>query len=48
MTALRTDLSEEYVLYHLYRGVRSLDELTGQTTVDDVLDRIFSTFCIGK
>ncbi|MBN2431856.1 MAG: tRNA uridine-5-carboxymethylaminomethyl(34) synthesis GTPase MnmE [Acidobacteria bacterium] len=41
-------VSEEYILYHLCRAVRALDELTGRTTVDDILERIFSTFCIGK
>jgi len=46
--AMETGMSEEYSLYHLYRAVRSLDELTGQTTVEDILDRIFATFCIGK
>jgi tRNA modification GTPase len=26
----------------------SLGEITGETTTDDILDRIFSRFCIGK
>jgi tRNA modification GTPase len=38
----------EMVLLDLYDGLRALDELTGQTTPDDVLNLIFSTFCIGK
>ena len=25
-----------------------LDAITGKTTADDILNRIFSTFCIGK
>jgi len=29
-------------------GERALDEITGETTVEDILDRIFSQFCIGK
>jgi tRNA modification GTPase len=36
------------VLLDLYQALRQLDALTGQTTSDDVLNLIFSTFCIGK
>ena len=32
----------------LYRALWALDSLTGQTTSDDILNLIFSTFCIGK
>jgi tRNA U34 5-carboxymethylaminomethyl modifying GTPase MnmE/TrmE len=28
--------------------LRSFDPLTGQTTTDDILGRIFSNVCIGK
>ena len=38
----------EMVLLDLYEALRGLDELTGETTPDDVLHLIFSTFCIGK
>ena len=38
----------EMLLLDLYDALRALDELTGQTTPDDVLQLIFSTFCIGK
>lgn len=38
----------EMVLLDLYRGLWALDSLTGQTTPDDILHLIFSTFCIGK
>lgn len=38
----------EMLLLHFYAALRSLDSLTGETTADDVLHRIFSTFCIGK
>jgi tRNA modification GTPase len=36
------------LLLDLYRALESLDGLTGATTADDILNRIFSTFCIGK
>ena len=29
-------------------ALRALDTLTGATHVDDLLDIIFSTFCVGK
>jgi tRNA modification GTPase len=41
-------IPHEMVLIDLYRGLWALDSLTGQTTADDVLNLIFSTFCIGK
>ena len=47
-TATATNTPHEMVLLDLYEALRSLDELTGQTTGDDVLTLIFSTFCIGK
>jgi tRNA modification GTPase len=40
--------SEELVMVGLYDALRLLGELTGETTQDDVLGQIFSTFCIGK
>lgn len=38
----------EMLLMDLYAALRQLDSLTGETTADDILNRIFSTFCIGK
>jgi tRNA modification GTPase len=40
--------SEELVLVGLYDGLRLIGEITGETTPDDVLSQIFTTFCIGK
>lgn len=40
--------SEEIVLVGLYDSLRFTGEITGETTPDDVLTQIFSTFCIGK
>jgi len=33
---------------HLRAAVAALDDLIGVVTPDDVLDRVFSTFCVGK
>jgi tRNA modification GTPase len=36
------------LLLDLYAALRPLDVITGRTTADDILNRIFATFCIGK
>ncbi len=41
-------MSEEIVLVGLHNALRFLGEVTGETTSEDVLTRIFETFCIGK
>ena len=41
-------LPHEILLLDLHAALRSLGTLTGEVTTDDVLGRIFSTFCIGK
>src|SRR5262249_34683796 len=46
--ALEKNVPHEMVLLDLYQGLSGLDELTGESVSDDILDRIFSTFCIGK
>ncbi len=38
----------EMILLDLYNALRPLDEITGATTADDILNPIFSSFCIGK
>jgi len=43
-----TSIPHEMILLDLYRALSALDSLTGQTTTDDILNLIFSTFCIGK
>jgi tRNA modification GTPase len=47
-TAVRDTLPHEMVLLDLYSGLRALDEITGATTSDDILNLIFGSFCIGK
>lgn len=44
----QSQASEELLLVGLYEALHFLGEITGETTPEDVLSRIFSTFCIGK
>jgi tRNA modification GTPase len=46
--ANESGIPHEMILLDLYRALWVLDSLTGQTTTDDILRLIFSTFCIGK
>lgn len=46
--ATASNLPHEMILLDLYEALRSLDALTGATTSDDILNLIFSKFCIGK
>ena len=46
--AVRSQVPHEMVLLDLYSALRPLDEITGATTNDDILNLIFSRFCIGK
>ena len=46
--ALGSGLTEEYVAYELRQATDALGEIIGAVTSDDVLNNIFSRFCIGK
>jgi tRNA modification GTPase len=46
--ALAESIPHEMLLLDLYNALRPLDAITGETTVEDILTQIFSTFCIGK
>jgi tRNA modification GTPase len=46
--AVENKVPHEMLLLDLYNALRPLDEITGATTSDDILNLIFSTFCIGK
>jgi len=46
--AVTTKVPHEMLLLDLYNALRPLDAITGATTTDDILNLIFSTFCIGK
>ena len=46
--AVADNIPHEMLLLDLYGALRPIDAITGATTADDILNRIFSTFCIGK
>jgi tRNA modification GTPase len=46
--AVEAGIPHEMLLLDLYAALQPLDAVTGATTADDILNRIFSTFCIGK
>lgn len=46
--AVKAGLPEECVAADLREASRALAELTGEIAPEEVLDRIFSSFCIGK
>lgn len=46
--ALRQGASEEIVLVGLHNALKYLGQITGETTTEEILGEIFSTFCIGK
>ncbi|GIX07209.1 MAG: tRNA modification GTPase MnmE [Candidatus Poribacteria bacterium] len=47
-TSLREGAPPELVAVDLRGALSAVGEIVGETTPDEVLDRIFSTFCIGK
>ncbi len=46
--AVAESVPHEMLLLDLYAALEPIDAITGATTADDILNRIFSTFCIGK
>jgi tRNA modification GTPase len=46
--AIRQGIPPEMALIDLYDGLSHLNTLTGDTLTEDILDRVFSKFCVGK
>jgi tRNA modification GTPase len=47
-TAARSGAGDEFWLIDLREAIDRLGEITGAVSIDDLHDKIFSTFCIGK
>ena len=47
-SAAENDLPLDIVSMDIQEALQALGELTGEVTTDDILDRIFGSFCVGK
>lgn len=48
INAIKSGLGPEYIASDLRMALSVLGEITGETTPDDILNQIFSGFCVGK
>lgn len=48
VNSIQEELSPEFTAIDLREALDALGEITGETTLDEILDQIFGTFCIGK
>jgi len=48
LLGIRGKLSEELIAFDLREAIDRLGEITGEVVTDDILNQIFSHFCIGK
>jgi tRNA modification GTPase len=48
MSCIRDQSSLEFVAFELREALHALGEITGETCTEEILDQIFSRFCIGK
>ena len=46
--AAQAGIPHELLMLDLYCALYPIDAITGATTADDILNKIFTTFCIGK
>jgi tRNA modification GTPase len=47
-SAAEANMSQEFIALDVREALDHLGEITGETTREDILEEIFSTFCIGK
>ncbi len=45
---IQSEISPELIAFELRQAVNKIDEITGRIYTEDILDNIFSHFCIGK
>ncbi len=48
LQGIETRISSDFLALDIRRALHHLGEITGEITTDDLLDNIFSKFCIGK
>jgi tRNA modification GTPase len=47
-SSIKKGMSQEFIVVDLMGALETVGEITGDSAGDDVLNRIFSSFCIGK
>ena len=45
---MEKEISPELIAFDLRQAVNEIDEITGRIYTEEILDNIFSRFCIGK
>jgi tRNA modification GTPase len=48
MKGLEEGTSLEFMAFEIRSALEALGELVGETATEDILNRIFEQFCIGK
>ncbi|MDE6182425.1 MAG: tRNA uridine-5-carboxymethylaminomethyl(34) synthesis GTPase MnmE, partial [Eubacteriales bacterium] len=48
LTTIETQMPEDFISMDLIEAYRYLGEITGESLDEDVIDKIFSEFCLGK
>ncbi len=48
VSAINAGTAREFIALDLRAAIDSLGEITGETTTEDILEKIFADFCIGK
>ena len=48
LSSLHNEMGLEFTAFDLKEASTALEEITGKRTTDDILNRIFENFCIGK
>jgi len=48
LTGLGNNVTGDFLAMDIHQALHYLGEITGEITTDDLLDNIFSKFCIGK
>ncbi len=46
--SIKGNMSEEFLAVDLRAALNALGEITGETAIEDILNRIFEEFCVGK
>ncbi len=48
LTSIHDGVSNEFIVLDLRKAIHAFDQITGKVTSEDILNKIFSGFCIGK